>query len=243
MSGETGVKGGNMKKEIGLAVIGVLLFSGVSYAGLFGKSDKEVEEEIRKREAVLTDSFNETLARKDNENARISAELEETKKKLEETNKQLEEMQQKQAVVPAQEKVEETRSLEEILTTEITKYAQVLPSDEGLKIIFGTDFFFYFDVLEPSIYRSLDVIIKVLKSYPEHRVLISGYTDSAGDKNKNLSTSLIKAKAVANYLIAKGTPEEKITVKGLGPASPVDTNKTKEGRKQNRRIEVIIVKK
>ena len=236
-----------MKKEIGLVVIVVLLCSGVSYAGLFGKSVKEVAEEIKKREAVLNASFGETLARKDKEIAAKNVEIEKLKldnaklsAELEESNKKLEKMEQEKSVLPVEQKVEETRTLEEIITTEITKYAQVVPSAEELKIIFNTDFFFYHDVLEAVIYRSLDVIVKALKAHPDHRIIIAGYTDSFGSSKTNLHTSLVKAKAVANYLIAKEIPEDKIIVEGLGSACPIDTNKTREGRKQNRRVEIII---
>lgn len=236
-----------MKKIIGLTVAVVLLYSGLSYGALFGKSDKEVQEEIEKREAVLTASFNETLAQKDREierlkaeNAELSTKLEEANKSMEEMTKKIQELEKVSLTAPTEEKEKETRSLEEIITTEITKYAQVITSGEEIKIIFNTDFFFYYDVLEPPVFRSLDVIVKALKTYPEHRIIISGHTDSMGNEKKNLQTSLIKAKAVANYFIARGIPEEKMIVKGVGSAQPVATNKTKEGRKQNRRVEIIV---
>jgi outer membrane protein OmpA-like peptidoglycan-associated protein len=227
----------------------VFLCSGVSFAGLFGKSDKEVQEEINKRESALKASFGETIAQKDkiiaekdaeieklkSENAGLSAQLEETNKKPEEVTATIEPV-----VVPVPVETKETRTLEEIITTEITKYAQAIPSAGGFKVIFNTDFFFYHDIPETVIYRSLDVILKALKAYPDHRIAVNGYTDSTGNEKNNSSTSLIKAKAVANYFIAKGIPPEKIAVSGLGSANAIDTNKTKEGRKQNRRVEVII---
>ena len=232
-----------MKKEIGLAVIVVLLCSGVSY-GMAGRNNKKIEEEIKERETVLISSFSETIARKDKEIAEKNSEIAEKDAEIEklkienaQLSTKLEEMTKKTQEL---EKMEETRTLEEIITTEITKYAQIIPSSEGLKIIFNIDFFFYYDVLEPPIYRSLDVIVKALKIYPEHQTLINGYTDSMGNEETNLKTSLIKAKAVANYFVAKGILEEKIVTGGLGSANPIDTNETKEGRKQNRRVEVII---
>ena len=61
-----------------------------------------------------------------------------------------------------------------------------------------------------------------------------------GKEKNNSSASLIKAKAIANYFAAKGIPSEKITASGFGSANAIGTNKTKEGRKQNRRVEVVI---
>ena len=81
-----------------------------------------------------------------------------------------------------------------------------------------------------------------MKAYPGINVLISGYTDNTGDANKNVQLSQARANSVAARLIANGIAAERIEKKGFGSANPIASNDTPEGRSENRRIEVTIVK-
>ncbi|HVO33384.1 MAG TPA: OmpA family protein, partial [Elusimicrobiota bacterium] len=51
-----------------------------------------------------------------------------------------------------------------------------------------------------------------------------------------------RAHAVADYLISKGVQRSRMTMTGLGAGRPVATNTTEEGRQQNRRVEIDILK-
>jgi len=84
----------------------------------------------------------------------------------------------------------------------------------------------------------LDAIKEILKDYPTAKWSVDGYTDSTGSKALNEKLSLARAKAVADLLISKGINPENITYKGHGPANPIASNKTKEGRAENRRTEL-----
>jgi len=70
---------------------------------------------------------------------------------------------------------------------------------------------------------------------------ITGYMDSKGDKLKNKELSQKRAEQLANYLISRELPADKITTSGQGDESPVDTNDTEQGRARNRRIQVKII--
>lgn len=237
-----------MKKVFGFLLVLTFMFSTVfCHAGLFGKTDKEIEDE----KAVLIASFNETLTLKQNEIqikdtkiAELTIENEKLSGELYVANKKLSEAENNTVVYVLPEDTEvysgETRALRSIISQEITSYAKTASSKQGFKIIFGTDFFFYFDIPEAVLYRALEVITKALKVYPDHQIIISGYTDSSGDEKANLQSSILKAKAIANYFISKGIPMGKISVNGLGWADPIDSNLSKEGRKANRRVEVLI---
>ena len=60
-------------------------------------------------------------------------------------------------------------------------------------------------------------------------------------RNEDLSKQ--RAKAVAQYLILLGLKDTRITFFGFGSLKPISTNKTEEGRQQNRRVEFRLVKK
>lgn len=66
---------------------------------------------------------------------------------------------------------------------------------------------------------------------------VAGFTDSKGDDESNKKLSAERAKAVRDYLIAKGVPEANIVAVGYGEANPIADNNTPEGRRANRRIE------
>lgn len=88
----------------------------------------------------------------------------------------------------------------------------------------------------------VDNLSAILKAYEDVKVNIEGYTDSQGNADSNLTLSQQRADAVRTRLIAAGIPDTRITTKGFGAANPVADNETAEGRAQNRRIEVVVIK-
>lgn len=84
---------------------------------------------------------------------------------------------------------------------------------------------------------------ETLKQHPELKVEISGYTDNRGSKALNTKLSQQRAEAVRSHLIGKGVAAEQLTAKGYGPADPVASNGTEEGRQANRRVEMHILSK
>jgi outer membrane protein OmpA-like peptidoglycan-associated protein len=93
-------------------------------------------------------------------------------------------------------------------------------------------------IIEKSSNTELDKWVKFLKGRPEIRVELSGYTDSSGDDQFNMKLSMNRAKAIADYLVSKHIDGLRITTKGYGETMPVASNKTKAGRKKNRRVEI-----
>ncbi len=88
----------------------------------------------------------------------------------------------------------------------------------------------------------VDNLAAILKAYPDVKVSIEGYTDSKGNPESNKTLSRNRAEAVSLKLKEQGIAGDRITTQGFGAANPVATNDTAEGRAQNRRIEVVIVK-
>ena len=97
------------------------------------------------------------------------------------------------------------------------------------------------DVLTPESEKSVRQIARALKKYPDNKIVVAGYTDSLGDANYNIDLSQRRAKSVADQLVKEGVKPENVTYVGHGASNPVATNKTAEGRAQNRRVELEIL--
>jgi len=91
---------------------------------------------------------------------------------------------------------------------------------------------------------SLDTLQKVkqmIAAVPVTKVVIEGHTDSVGGEVKNMALSQKRAETIKKYLVSeKSVAEDKIEAKGFGYEKPLMTNKTKEGRATNRRVDVVI---
>ena len=90
--------------------------------------------------------------------------------------------------------------------------------------------------LTPNSHAVLDEVAASLQKHPQLKVELQGYTDSTGPADYNLKLSQRRADSVRGYLMSKGVPAEQLAAKGYGMASPIDTNKTPQGRAHNRRV-------
>jgi outer membrane protein OmpA-like peptidoglycan-associated protein len=88
----------------------------------------------------------------------------------------------------------------------------------------------------------LESIAAILKEYPSSNFSIEGHTDSDGKDAANMKLSQDRAAAVVNYLVEHGVEASRLTSAGFGETTPIDSNKTKAGKANNRRVEVKLVK-
>jgi outer membrane protein OmpA-like peptidoglycan-associated protein len=88
----------------------------------------------------------------------------------------------------------------------------------------------------------LQAMAAILKEYPNSNFSIEGHTDSDGKDDANQTLSENRAAAVKNYLVENGIAASRLTSAGFGESKPIDTNKTKAGKANNRRVEVKLVK-
>ena len=96
--------------------------------------------------------------------------------------------------------------------------------------------------LKPSASADLDAYAEFLTAYPNQKITITGHTDSRGEASYNQQLSEKRAKAVQTYLVNKGIAADRMEVHGAGETQPIADNKTREGRAQNRRVEVELIK-
>ena len=98
------------------------------------------------------------------------------------------------------------------------------------------------EIIKTSAYSSLNNIVNFLKKDPWTKWKVQGYVDSQAPEERKLSISYEEADAIMKYFISKGLPSFQFQVYGLGDASPVASNDTPEGRRKNRRVEIVKIK-
>jgi len=106
-------------------------------------------------------------------------------------------------------------------------------------VLRGVHFNFNKYNIRPADAAVLDEAAATLKNNPNIVVDVNGYTDSTGGAEYNLKLSQRRAEAVVNYLEKDGVPADKLVPHGYGKTNFVATNSTKEGRAQNRRVELV----
>lgn len=87
--------------------------------------------------------------------------------------------------------------------------------------------------------KILDFVAQSLNANPEVTFEIQGHASSEGSDSYNMRLSQRRAESVRAYLTSKGVAESRMTAKGYGETVPIADNSTEDGRKQNRRVELV----
>ncbi|RSK35358.1 OmpA family protein [Hymenobacter metallilatus] len=121
---------------------------------------------------------------------------------------------------------------------EVVKDIALKKLDVGVKVVLN-NIFFDFDkaTLRKESTNELERLQKLLVETPALRLEISGHTDNVGKAEYNKDLSQRRAKAVVDYLVAKGIDKGRLTFAGYGDSQPVASNASKAGRQLNRRTE------
>ena len=94
--------------------------------------------------------------------------------------------------------------------------------------------------LKPDTKIALAKVAVIVQSHPDLKLQIEGYTDSVGGDDYNQKLSENRANAVKAFLIAQGVSPENVTALGYGKSHPVADNGSADGRKQNRRVQMVV---
>ena len=102
----------------------------------------------------------------------------------------------------------------------------------------------YFDTdsytIKPESELTLKAIAELLKTKSKLNLYVVGHTDFTGDLDHNMKLSENRAQAVVDALVKDyGISAKRLIARGVGPLSPVSTNKTDEGKQLNRRVELV----
>lgn len=133
---------------------------------------------------------------------------------------------------------------EELRATLLEQFNRILPTTDtsrGLKVNMADVLFATakFD-LQPAAREALAKLSGIVEAHPGLKLQIEGYTDSVGSDAYNQKLSEDRAGTVRAYLAAQGVDPGAITSIGYGKTNPVASNDTATGRRQNRRVEIII---
>jgi outer membrane protein OmpA-like peptidoglycan-associated protein len=94
--------------------------------------------------------------------------------------------------------------------------------------------------LRPPAREKLARFAGIVLAHPGLNIQAEGFTDSTGTDEINERLSEQRATAVGDYLVTQGVSQDRVTTQGYGPRFPVASNDTREGRQQNRRVELVV---
>jgi len=130
-----------------------------------------------------------------------------------------------------------------IMEQEVVADPEAMANDikkTGHVAIYGIYFDFDSYVIKPESEPTLKAIAELLKKDTALKVYVVGHTDMTGKFEYNMELSKNRANAVVKALVNKyGISANRLKAKGVGPLCPLSTNKTEEGQKLNRRVELV----
>ncbi len=147
---------------------------------------------------------------------------------------------------PVQKAASIARTLPLLETQSLQTSTQTWPveTDRGLQFTLYSVFFKTDKAkLLPQGEQQITEFVDMIQEYDDSRsILVEGHTDNRGSKAYNQRLSKRRAETVQNALITKGIEPNRLIIKGFGEKEPLTTNATKNGRQQNRRVEIILLK-
>jgi outer membrane protein OmpA-like peptidoglycan-associated protein len=196
----------------------------------------------RQKEATIVQ-----LRSENNRNSLYIRELEEQRESLRDAIADLETRlseyrREKQQLEAGLQSVEsENREMHDRLLDALSSVAETRESERGF-ILKLPDILF--EVGRDSLNREARVVLAklagILLIMSDHNLRIEGHTDSTGSAQLNLELSRKRAEAVALFLGEQGISSNRMETDGYGKERPIADNRTAQGRKQNRRVEIII---
>lgn len=97
--------------------------------------------------------------------------------------------------------------------------------------------------LREEAYEVIDLIADLMIRNPRLKLRITAHTCALATRDYNMKLSRDRAKSVKEALVKRGVPPPSIRFVGKGPDDPIATNRTEEGREQNRRVEFHLLKR
>ncbi|MBN2364679.1 MAG: OmpA family protein [Calditrichaeota bacterium] len=197
-----------------------------NYANGFTETEKDIIIAIQTLKEE-NKTLKEDLAQLQDENQKLETKVQQYEKTV------VTELQRKK------EREEKLKKIEKMFTRD---EARVLLSENQMIIrLYGLTFGVGSAVIAPDQFMLLTKVMRALREFPNKKYMITGHTDSQGNDAYNLNLSENRAEAVRAYLEANmNIPPQQFESIGYGESKPIASNDTPEGRRMNRRIDVII---
>lgn len=128
---------------------------------------------------------------------------------------------------------------EELMVEEVVVVEPIIQTFET-KVVDSSSFALNSAELKPQSKTMLADLVTFMTKFPQSTVEVVGYTDSSGAASYNQKLSEKRAQAVAEVLQEQGIYSSRITARGEGENNPIASNETREGREQNRRVEIMV---
>ncbi len=213
-----------MRKFVSPAIV-ILLVAGLSVTGCASK--KYVQEQVANSESVTNGKIGEVQTSVEGNQKEITA--------LHQTDAEMQKQIEKLSAT-AKEALDRANKAGKL--AEGTFIAETILTDEDVR--FGFDNYALSDEAKAALDAfAAQVIKKNVGAYLE----IQGYTDNVGSESYNLSLGYKRAEKVMNYLATeKGFPLYRMNVTSYGEYKPIADNSTREGRAQNRRVALVLMR-
>ncbi|MBV9480631.1 MAG: OmpA family protein [Acidobacteria bacterium] len=198
----------------------------------------QAEEDLKRRTQAEADQQAAEQAKAEAEKAKADAEAARAAAQAEQQKAEQEADKARQAAADAIRQKEEMRArllhqLNQVLETRDTERGLVVSMPD---VLFDTSQY----SLKPAARERLARIAGIVTAYPELMFEIEGHTDSTGSDQFNQSLSEKRAASVRDYLLDAGVSVNNVVARGFGKSRPIAPNATSEGRKLNRRVEMIV---
>jgi outer membrane protein OmpA-like peptidoglycan-associated protein len=114
--------------------------------------------------------------------------------------------------------------------------------ESTLLVHFDSDVLFAVDsaALSGEARSALGQAASVMNEYEKTAVVVQGHTDSTGTEEHNQGLSERRAGSVVTELISRGVERDRIASMGFGESQPLADNASSEGRRRNRRVDVML---
>jgi OOP family OmpA-OmpF porin len=109
-------------------------------------------------------------------------------------------------------------------------------------VLRGVNFDFDRSTIRRDAADILEEAARILREDPDIAVSVDGHTDAQGTDAYNDRLSERRAQAVVDHLVGLGISSSRLQPQGFGESRPVATNTTEEGRAENRRVELNVIR-
>lgn len=222
---------------VGAAAL-TLLSAGCATKGYVNRTLDPVDQRVGKVEQATNENrgsieeLEKGVARVDERATAADGKAEDASRQAQEAGRQAED---------AGQRADGARQLAENNQNQVQGLSRKIDNMDNYRLVATKSVLFGFNrhELSDEAKATLDEATNGLQDRKNYVIEIRGFTDSTGAESYNLQLSQKRADAVLRYLtVEHDVPLYRVHVIGVGDVEPVGDNKTREGREQNRRVEL-----